>query len=353
VYLFERRRKTSSNDMKSIGHSRALAEVSKLTYQVLDTLHDIAAISAEWDLLLDQSPCNRAFSCSRWFLVSCSLNQSISPHVIVARRGAAIVGVLPLVLTQDDGIATFASELSDYNDIISNESNHSVSVGLLEYALTPACKRVVLSRVRRDSNCFRAAEILEREGSIQPVFQASGTCPYVDLPFSYEEYLRTRSKSFRKGLRRAQRKAESSNIAVKELDPIHFSPSRLPEEFLSLNLDRWGAKSYYRSSFVESFVLKLLPNLFSQRRMRAFALMKEERLLGLDLCMVGANSLCSWNGGFLSEAARWSPGKLLIDAGIRQAYAWKFEEYDLMRGQEAYKKSWANNTREIGSLLIG
>jgi CelD/BcsL family acetyltransferase involved in cellulose biosynthesis len=341
--------------MARLGQIRARAEAGKLTYQVLDTLPDIEAISAEWDLLLDRSPCNRAFSCSRWFLVSCSLNQSIFPHVIVARRGATIVGVLPLVLINDSRVVTLASESSDYNDIVSIEDDYSVLVGLLEYAikLGRSYKRVVLSRVRRDSNCFRAAEILEREGSIQPVFQATANCAYVDLSISYEEYLKTRSKSFRKSLRRAQRNAERSNIAVRELDPTHFPPSRVPEAFLSLNLDRWGAKSYYRSSFVESFVLNLLPDLFSQRRMRAFALMKEERLLGLDLCMVGANSLCSWNGGFLSEAARWSPGKLLIDAGIRQAYAGKFEEYDLMRGDEAYKKSWANNAREIGSLLIG
>lgn len=341
--------------MTRLGQTRARAEAGKLTYQVLDTLPDVEAISAEWDLLLDRSPCNRAFSCSRWFLVSCSLNQSISPQVIVARRGAAIVGILPLVFINDSRVATLASESSDYNDIVSIEDDYSVLIGLLEYAITlgGSNKRVVLSRVRRDSNCFRAAEILEREGSIQPMFQSTTTYPYVDLSLSYEEYLRTRSRSFRKSLRRAQRNAESGNIAVRELDPTHFSPRRLPEAFLSLNLDRWGAKSYYRSSFVESFVLKLLPDLFSQRRVRAFALMKEERLLGLDLCMVGANSLCSWNGGFLSEAARWSPGKLLIDAGIRQAYAGKFEEYDLMRGDEAYKKSWANNTREIGSLSIG
>jgi len=338
--------------MKTLGQTRALAEVGKLTYQVLDTLPGIEAISAEWDLLLDQSPCNRAFSCSRWFLVSCSLNQSISPHVIVARRGAVIVAVLPLVLVNDGKIATFASELCDYNDIVSNENDRSVLVGLLGYAISlgVAYKRVVLSRVRRDSNCFRAVEILKRNGSNVPVSQVTGTCPYVDLSFSYDEYLRTRRKSFRKGLRRAQRKAESSNIAVRELDPIHFPPSRLPEAFLSLNLDRWGAKSYYRSSFVESFVLKLLPDLFSQRRVRAFALMKEERLLGLDLCMVGPTSLCSWNGGFLSEASRCSPGKLLIDAGIRQAYTMKLREYDLLRGDEAYKASWANSTRQIAMI---
>lgn len=331
-----------------LGQSRTTV-AGQITYQVLRTLPEVEAISAEWDSLLDQSPCNRAFSCSKWFLASCSLDRSIRPHVIVAQRGAAITGVLPLVLINDGETATFAGELSDYNDIIALRDDTTVHLGLLNHAISrgDGCKRVVLSRVRLDSNCVRAAGILEPARNTGWVFQAKGGCPYIRLSSSYEEYLQTTSKNFRKSLRRAQRHAENNNLVIHELEPEHFPPSRIPEAFLSLNLDRWGADSYYRLPFVESFVLKLLPDLFNEGRMRAFALMKEERLLGLDLCMVGANSLCSWNGGFLSEAAQCSPGKLLIAAGIKNAYRLELEEYDLLRGDEAYKKSWANNTRRI------
>jgi hypothetical protein len=139
---------------------------------------------------------------------------------------------------------------------------------------------------------------------------------------------------------------------MRELDPESFPPSRLPDAFLSLNLDRWGAESYYGSPFPQSFVLELLPDLFLERRLRAFALFKEDRLLGVELCMVGANSLCGWNGGFHSEAARWSPGNLLIEQGIRSAHAMKLEEYDLLRGDDPYKASWANSTRDIGWLEL-
>jgi CelD/BcsL family acetyltransferase involved in cellulose biosynthesis len=326
----------------------------RLTYQVLGELPAVEAVSAEWDSLLDQSPCNRAFSCSKWFLASCRLDRTLRPHVIAAWRGAALAGVLPLVVSNGGEVATFAGEMSDYNDIIARRDDDPVLDGLLRHAAAGGAGygRVVLSRLRHDSNCARAAGRVAPVGALEPAFQVRGRCSYVRLASSYEEYLRTRSRNFRKSLRRAQRDADDNRLVVRELEPGHFPPGQIPTAFLSLNLDRWGAESYYRTPFVEAFVLKLLPELFAAGRLRAFALLKDERLLALDLCMVGADSLCSWNGGFLAEAARWSPGKLLIAAGIEHAHRMKLAEYDLLRGDEAYKTSWANSTRDLGWLVI-
>lgn len=328
---------------------------SRLTYEVLGELPGVEAIAAEWDALLDQSPCNRAFSCSKWFLASCRLDRTLRPHVIAARRGPALAGVFPLVVCEDGEVATFASELSDYNDIIARHEDDPVLEGLLRHAASGGTgyRRVVLSRLRHDSNCVRAAGRVASAGTPEPNVQVKGRCSYVRLASSYEEYLRTRSRSFRKSLRRAQRDADDSQLVVRELEPAHFPPAQIPATFLSLNLERWGAESYYRSPLVEAFVLKLLPELFAAGRLRAFALLKDERLLALDLCMVGADSLCSWNGGFLAEAARWSPGKLLIAAGIEHAHRMKLAEYDLLRGDEAYKTSWANSTRHSLWLEFG
>jgi CelD/BcsL family acetyltransferase involved in cellulose biosynthesis len=256
------------------------------------------------------------------------------------------------LVTTDEEVATFASELSDYNDAIAQPDDQPAVAGLLDHARSfkDGYKRLVLSRVRSDSNCVRALQALEPALDVNKVFLVRASTQFIRLPPTYEEYLRTRSRNFRKSLRRARRGAENQRFAIRELEPDNFSPNQLAESFLSLNLDRWGAESYYELPFPNSFVLKLVPELFRERRLRAFALLKDDSLLGLELCMVGANSLCAWNGGFLSEAARWSPGNLLIEAGIRSAQAMKLEEYDLLRGDESYKASWANSTRDLGWL---
>ena len=336
--------------MTHLDQGRTVGDASGISYKVLRTPSEIESISTEWDLLLDQSRCNRAFSCSKWFLASALIDHSISPYVIVARRDSEIAGILPLVIAGDRQVLTFAGELSDYNDMIAREADDVVLAGLLSHSLFcgKGYRRIVLNRVRRDSNCARATRVLSPPLDVSKSYSIKGSSRYIRLPSSYQDYLSTRSRNFRKNLGRARRGAENHKVAVRELEADSFPPSRLPEAFLSLNLERWGSECYYELVFPRAFVLKILPELFTERRLRAFALMKEENLLGIDLCMVGPNSLCTWNGGFLSEAGRWSPGSLLMDAGIKHSYSSKLEEFDLLRGDEPYKQRWVNSTREIG-----
>lgn len=337
--------------MTALNHKKTGRDSSPITCQILTSLSEIESIASEWDALLDQSPCNRAFSCSKWYLAAARTEDSFSPYVIIALRGSQIAGILPTAITNDGEMLTFAGELSDYNDVIARETDHQVLEALMSRVLHfGSYKRVVLNRVRCDSNCARAVRFLSPSVDLAKSFSIKTNSRYIRLPSSYGDYLSTRSRNFRKNLKRARRDAENHNVSVCELDVDTFSPARIAEVFLSLNLERWGPECYYNLDRPRMFVSKILPDLFAERRLRAFALMSDQNPIALDLCMVGANSLCSWNGGFLSKASRWSPGTLLIDAGIKHSYSAKFEEYDLLRGEEPYKQRWVNSTREIGSF---
>jgi CelD/BcsL family acetyltransferase involved in cellulose biosynthesis len=325
-----------------------------ITYEVLTQLPDIESISSEWDSLLEQSPCNRAFSSSKWFLAACRAGRTISPHVLVARRGATIAGVLPLALTNDGKEAVFPSGLSDYNDMVARHDDDPVLAGLLEYAISApkAYDTITLSFLRHDSNCVRALELRNPARDIERQLQPQRVCTYIDLPSSYEEYLATRARGFRKDLLYTQRLAHKNNIVVRQLDPSRFPPSQLPQAFLALHLSRFKTKSGLAVAGAKPFVRRLLPDLFADGRMLVFAVFEEERMIGIDLCLRGAKSLCLWLGGFQPEAKRWSPGKLLINAEIRYAYATTLAEYDFMRGTEAYKANWTNRRRDVGRLEL-
>jgi CelD/BcsL family acetyltransferase involved in cellulose biosynthesis len=80
--------------------------------------------------------------------------------------------------------------------------------------------------------------------------------------------------------------------------------------------------------------------------------MAGEQVIAIDLYTMGDQSLGAWNGGFLAEAKHCSPGKLLINAGIKLACALGLKEYDFMRGTEDYKNSWAGDTRSVGSIEL-
>jgi CelD/BcsL family acetyltransferase involved in cellulose biosynthesis len=113
-------------------------ESSPLDFQVLRELSDVATLAPEWDSLLERSPCNRAFSSSRWFIATCRHNPSLQPNVVIARRGKALAGILPLVLTNEAQVAAFPNYLSDYSDAIAPANDPVVVAGLLTYACSAA-----------------------------------------------------------------------------------------------------------------------------------------------------------------------------------------------------------------------
>src|SRR6267143_2016795 len=107
----------------------------KIEYEVLTELDAITSIATEWNALLARSGCNLAFSSAQWFLASCRLDRAVRPYVVVARSGDALVGILPLVLSNSGTVATFPEGESDYNDIVTERDYISAMTCLLDYAL--------------------------------------------------------------------------------------------------------------------------------------------------------------------------------------------------------------------------
>ncbi|MBC7911254.1 MAG: GNAT family N-acetyltransferase [Pyrinomonadaceae bacterium] len=325
-----------------------------LTFRALTELPDIIALAPEWDAVLELSNCNRAFSSSKWFIATCRHHVALQPYVIIARRGESLAGILPLVLTDTAQVAAFPNYLTDYSDAIAAVDDSAAVSGLLHYALSApnGYQQLVLSNIRRDSHCLRAMQMIEPRGWIEEPFREIVLCYYLQLPASHDAFLKTKGSRFRKRLKRLERLADKSNLAARELEPDSFPPRLLPEAFLSLHLQRQNIKSCFASAAAQSFVEEVVPALFQERMIRACALVDGDKLVAIDLYTMGSKSLCAWNGGFLAEAEHCSPGKLLINAGIKLACALRLEEFDFMRGPEAYKTSWSNKTRSIGHVEL-
>jgi CelD/BcsL family acetyltransferase involved in cellulose biosynthesis len=340
------------------------SDSSLVSFQLLTDLREIEEITPEWEALLQLSICNRAFGSPAWFIAAYQAQPETPLHVVVARRNGILAGVFPLVVNTPvlntlvvntkTCLAEFATVWNDYNDMITATGDTEVMCGLLHYALTQstACDKLALQRLRYDSNCFRALRSVFSESHLEKCFLEEPTqYTYVPLSSSYQEYLGSLKSKFRKNLLSLKRKAQAT-ISVRELHPSSFSPELLPETFLSVHLARFGTRTSFADAIDQAFVRYLLPRLFSNGSLRVFALFQKESIVALALCMVGPDSLCLWNGGFLPEMEPWSPGALLIDAGLHSACDSGLAEYDFIRGTEAYKKKWASNFRVVGSIEL-
>jgi CelD/BcsL family acetyltransferase involved in cellulose biosynthesis len=331
-----------------------LTQQSAFDYSLLTDLPAIAGLSAEWDELLARSRCNRAFSCSKWYLATPQLLPDLEPLVLVARRNGLIAGILPLWLDTRKKQAGFPDDYSDHLDIIAVDEDTDVIASLLNFAIRQKQRydQLSLKHIKPDSNCARAARMLGlfREEAFAP----GNSLPYavLDLTGGYDRYVVRLSRQFRRQLKRLCAKAQKESITVSELKPESFSPQSLPEIFLRLHESRFGTGTSLTlvCKSPEKWIYSVFPELFAERRMRVFAISIEDRIAAIDVEMVARSGMYSWNGGFLPEIEQYHPGKLLIRKAIEQCCIEGLTEYDLGWFGQEYKMQWRPEIRQIGEL---
>ncbi|MES2058246.1 MAG: GNAT family N-acetyltransferase [Pseudomonadota bacterium] len=300
----------------------------------------IEAIAPEWRALLEHSSANRAFGGPCWYRAALDTASDLSPALVTASRDGRLVGVLPLAWDAARKTACFTTLLSDYNDAIVALGDLAAARALMRFARRhfPA---IELGCVRPDADCIRAERMTA-------LVEKKFPCPFADLSAGYEAWLASRSPRFRHDLAQFERRAARSGLAVARLAPGTPDVAAL---FLGFHRDRFGERSLFaRDGAAAAFVRQVLPDLLDDGSALIFALRVKDRIVGLNLCMRGADSLGYWNAGFESAFAPFSPGTLMIHAALREACALGLAELDFLRGAELYKTRWCTGLREIGRL---
>jgi CelD/BcsL family acetyltransferase involved in cellulose biosynthesis len=332
----------------------ACPDTDKLQYKIYSDLSEVAGLSRQWDELLAESSCNRAFGSMEWYLASCRVQSSLSPFLVTAALGSEIACILPLALNLQNGAMVFPHFANDYNDILIKGSNPAQAADLLKYALSlqTDCRRIILSKLRPDSSCAQILDCFKGNPNIECQYRETEVYSYIQLPDTFGEYLMSRSKLSRRNIKYALRKADANGLTIRELFPEEFDPAGIAETFIRLILDRQDEKCLFRLSHAQSFVQEVLPSLFAKGRMQVFATFKTERIVAIDLYFVTGNGLIAWNGGFCAEIGRLSPGTALIAFGIQQAIAMGIHEFDFGDGDEEYKEHWVNSKYTIGTMEL-
>lgn len=325
--------------------------------EVLTDWRDILLLREAWNVLLARSRCNRAFNSAQWYFAVPLILPELSPLLCIARRAGIMQGILPLWRDRCRQEVRFADHFCDHIDIIAADDDWEVMTGLLAFALQEAARYGTLSlrRLKRDSNCVRAACALGFSGQVERGFapEAAGEHAVIDLGKGYEAYLKTLSRKFRLNLNRMRHKAAANGVVVRELQPEDLTPKDLPATFLSLHAARFGEASKLVAPSGVTWIQHLFPSLFAERRLRVFAVLLADQITGIDLAMVSRSGPYAWNGGFLPEIQQYDPGKLLIDKTVQQCCAESLGEYDLGGFGHQYKAHWKPTIRWVGGLQFG
>ena len=177
------------------------------------------------------------------------------------------------------------------------------------------------------------------------------SCPYLDLPRSWDEYLASLSPTRRQTIRRKERKLLRDHAMV----VTDYAPDRLDEgwrHLCSLHEERWA-----QSGALGDEQLGRLLRRFSS----SLAAQNELWLTTLDLNGAPAaawygfacfDTVYFYQGGRDPQWDSLSVGSVLMGAMIRRAIERGYRRFDFLRGQDDYKLSWTSTARLIYEVVL-
>jgi CelD/BcsL family acetyltransferase involved in cellulose biosynthesis len=181
--------------------------------------------------------------------------------------------------------------------------------------------------------------------------RALWTCPYLDLPSTWEGYLASLSPTRRQRLRRYERTLQRDH-AVTLTD---YGAERLEEgwqRLVSLHRQRWAGAGVFADLQVDRLHRCFLRELDSRGR------------LWLTTLDVDGEPAAAWYGFSDRDTVhfyqsgrdpRWEDqrvGVVLMTVMIRRAIEHGYRRFDFLRGDETYKALWTASQRTTVELVI-
>jgi CelD/BcsL family acetyltransferase involved in cellulose biosynthesis len=166
------------------------------------------------------------------------------------------------------------------------------------------------------------------------------TCPFVQLPATWEEYIGSRSYATRRTLRAKMRKIEGLPGFRLHVAQGRDADAEI-ETLLRVNSVRWNKNLRKRRRvFGELFARCYAAGCFN-----ITVLYDGETVLAAQGSFVDPRNrrIFGYMMGYNAQYSRLSPGSVLVGLCIRRAIEQGYSRYDLARGDEGYKASLATD----------
>ena len=183
--------------------------------------------------------------------------------------------------------------------------------------------------------------------------------PETSLPYlacaehgSWEDYLDSRSSSFRKRLRRLQRRLDEREVELRRTESAASLAGDL-EAFFDLHDRRWGERGGSTIAPDHRELLGIFTTAALERGwLRLWTLRAQGAAVASWLGWSLGDRYAFYNGGFDPEWGSLSPGIHVHARVIEDAFAEGASEVDFLLGEEAYKSQFADSSRSIATAVI-
>jgi len=344
--------------------------------ELIAEVESFAALCPEWDPLLQQSQTNELALTWTWIWNWWQVyGTDRQPFILTVRDRGQLIGLAPLLSR-----SLFVSPMGPYRRleflgsgeaeedevglgylnllaVVGREQEVAREVGqALRTRFVHEWDEIVLTRIRPDRVLSRHLEESLRASPFHVTTKVCGTCPFVTLPSTWEEYLASLSRRGRYQVRRSLQALEAQPAwefrQLAQLEEL----AEMKAQLVRLRQERWQAKGepgVFASSRFCQFHDRVMPALWAKGCL-------ELASLSLDGEVVAALYGLAYNRRFHAYLLgmrpqpdpHLRPGFLLHVLCLREAIQRRFQEYDFLLGEARYKETLAQEKRVLQEIRV-
>ena len=294
--------------------------------------------ASQWDQLVDLSPIPSPFLRS-WWLAGVSGPRS---RFLLTVQSDRLLGGLALEEGRRLGLPRLrmmgsGSLCPDHLDLLARPGHEDAVVGAVRAWLRrPGPRLLDMESIPGNSRLVAALP-----GHVHRESQAGA--PWAALPNDPETYLAARPAGLRKTLRRASARLAAEGVSHR----VQRGPSvaQSLETLRRLHEAQWGNRSRFLPDFHRFAAACRLGAQFDEVAVHELAV--GETVIAIMASFEVARRVSLYQSARLTEFRWCDATTVLLNAAIADACARGFTEVDFLRGEEAYKRNFAPERREL------
>jgi CelD/BcsL family acetyltransferase involved in cellulose biosynthesis len=310
----------------------------------------------EWNSLLDASGSWNPFLTWEWMWSWWThLRETATLHVITVREDRQLIAIAPLMmvrrgLSQRLEFIGIGAAGADYLDLIVRKGHEAAALESLSRHFDQ--QQVALHLDHLPPNPLAAALSLTGWNVIET---SPDVCPYIDLSgHTWDSYLSSLGPSHRANFRRRRRGLEAK-FTLSFTPVVSQDDRRRATDGLFLFHDqRWscGGSTAFSTTPLRGFHQDLTRNALESGWLRMYAVSLNDKLAATMYGFARDGRFYFYQHGYDAAYTRYSLGLVLMGLTIGAAIDERMREFDMLYGNEPYKKLWAARQRPLGRLML-
>jgi CelD/BcsL family acetyltransferase involved in cellulose biosynthesis len=308
-----------------------------------------------WSRLEAAGACPSLFASSAWVrLWSGRFARESTPEVLVGYEGSDPVGLAPLFVS-DRGTVEFPVNFLSHRGefLLAGGTDHSFAAGVLRHFRKQG-RRLGLKSVPIASRTYDALAANCRAAGYRLHPRPSRVSPYLDIETPWDEYLASRPSKRTSRWAKQDRKLRDLGRVSIETAEAAGDADRLVDLFTDVEARSWKERrgTSIRGRGLEEFYRDLCRALGQEGWLRAVWLELDRRPIAFILGVAFGGVLYMLKTAYDESHARFSPGMVLVQHVIANAFEIGFSRVDFLGESARWKTEWATGEREHATVTL-